>query len=237
MSRVNKLLNKDIWDTICDDPSCGEFKAELKPEIRKALLRIAYDFLKFLDVKIPFSNITLTGSMANYNYTDYSDLDLHILFDFDAPTKDQSQTMKDLFNAKRRIWNDEHDIKVKDHDVELYAQDIKEPHHSTGVFSVLRNKWLIIPLRANPEIDEQSITKKSKDMMGRIEYLTSIEDKSNSLKALKDKIMKMRKIGLEREGEFAEENLIFKTLRNSGYIGKLNDMIRSEYDRSVSLDQ
>jgi len=237
MTRVSKLLNEDIWDTVCDDHSCGDFRVEIKPEIRKALLRIAYDFLNFLDVKISFSDITLTGSMANYNYTDQSDLDLHVLFNFNSLPPGEVAMIKDLFSARRRIWNDEHDIKIKDHDVELYTQDIDEPHHSTGVFSVLRNKWLVNPLRTNPVIDEETILKKSQDMMNRIEYLEAIEDKTDSLKRLKDKIMKMRKTGLEREGEFAEENLVFKALRNSGYIGKLNDVIRNEYDRSVSLDQ
>lgn len=236
MSRVNKILNKDIWDTLCDDPSCGEFKVELKPEIRKALMRIAYDFLKSLDPKMTFTDITLTGSMANYNYTDQSDLDLHILFDFSTMGENE-ELVQDLFNAKRRIWNDAHDIKIKGHDVELYAQDSKEPHHSTGVLSVLRNKWLVVPHRTNPEIDEEYVLKKSQDIMDRIDRLTDLEEKSRALEIAKDKIMKMRKAGLERKGEFSEENLIFKTLRNTGYIGKLNDAIRNEYDRSVSLDQ
>ena len=236
MKRVNRLVNKDIWDTICDDPSCGEFKVELKAEIRKALLRVAYDFLESLDPKMTLTDITLTGSMANYNYTDQSDLDLHILFDFSS-MGENGELIQDLFNAKRRIWNDAHDIKIKDHDVELYAQDSKEPHHSTGVFSVLRNKWLVVPHRANPEIDEEYVLKKSQDIMDRIDYLSGLEEKRRSLEVTKNKIMKMRKSGLERKGEFAEENLIFKTLRNTGYIGKLNDAIRNEYDRSVSLDQ
>ena len=235
MTRVNKLLNKDAWDTICDDPSCNEFRVELKPEIRKSLLRIAYDFLESLDPKMTFADITLTGSMANYNYTDQSDLDLHILFDFSS-MGENGELIQNLFNAKRRIWNDVHDIKIKDHDVELYAQDSKEPHHSTGVFSVLRNKWLVVPHRANPEIDEEYVLKKSQDIMGRIDHLIGLEEKRRALEVTKDKIMKMRKAGLERKGEFAEENLIFKTLRNTGYIGKLNDIIRNEYDRSVSLD-
>ena len=236
MKRVNKLLNKDVWDTLCDDPACDEFKVEIKSEIRKALLRIAYDFLESLDPKMTFKDITLTGSMANYNYTDHSDLDLHILFDFDD-LGDNGDLVQDLFNAKRRIWNDVHDIKIKDHDVELYAQDSNEPHHSTGVFSVLRNKWLVVPYRANPEIDEEYVLKKSQDIMDRIDYLAGLEEKRKSLEIAKDKIMKMRKAGLERKGEFDEENLIFKALRNTGYIGKLNDIIRNEYDRSVSLDQ
>ena len=236
MIRVNRLLNKQVWDTVCDDPSCGEFRVELKPEVRKALLRIAYDFLESLDPKMKFKDITLTGSMANYNYTDQSDLDLHVLFDFDAEGE-SGDLIQDLFNAKRRIWNDAHDIKIKNHDVELYAQDTNEPHHSTGVFSVLKNRWLVVPQRANPEIDEEYVLKKSQDIMDRIDFLIDLEDKRSSLQNTKDKIMKMRKAGLERKGEFAEENLIFKTLRNTGYIGKLNDTIRNEYDRSVSIDQ
>ena len=226
MLRVNSLLDKDVWDTICDDPECGEFSVELKPEVRKALLRIAYDFLASLDPKMSFKDITLTGSMANYNYTDQSDLDLHVLFDFDAEGE-SGDLIQDLFNAKRRIWNDSHDIKVKDHDVELYAQDTNEPHHSTGVFSVLKNRWLVVPQRTNPEIDEEYVLKKSKDIMDRIDYLIDLENKEDALEKTKDKIMKMRKSGLERKGEFAEENLIFKTLRNTGYIGKLNDIIRN----------
>jgi Fe2+ or Zn2+ uptake regulation protein len=236
MQRVNRLLNKDVWDTVCDDPSCGDFSVELKSEIRKAILRIAYDFLESLDPKMSLSDITLTGSMANYNYTDQSDLDLHILFDFSS-MGESGELIRDLFDAKRRIWNDTHDIKIKDHDVELYAQDKAEPHHSTGVFSVLRNKWLVVPHRANPEIDEEYVLKKSQDIMDRIDYLSGLEEKRRSLEVTKNKIMKMRKSGLERKGEFDEENLIFKTLRNTGYIEKLNDVIRNEYDRSVSLDQ
>ncbi len=87
------------------------------------------------------------------------------------------ELIQELFNAKRRIWNDAHDIKIKDHDVELYAQDSKEPHHSTGVFSVLRNKWLVVPHRTNPEIDEEYVLKKSKDIMDRIDSLTDLEEK------------------------------------------------------------
>ncbi len=236
MIRVNRLLNKNIWDTVCDDPSCDEFKVELKPEIRKALLRVAYDFLESIDPKMALKDITLTGSMANYNYTSESDIDLHVLFDY-TDEGESGTLIKDLFDAKRRIWNDSQNIKIKDHDVELYAQDTNEPHHSTGVFSVLRNKWLVVPQRTNPEIDEEYVLKKSQDIMSRIDALVDLEDKRLSLQNTKDKIMKMRKAGLERKGEFAEENLIFKTLRNTGYIGKLNDVIRNEYDRSVSVDQ
>jgi hypothetical protein len=81
--RVNRILNEKIWDTVCDDPDCEVFSVEIKPEVRKALLKIAYEFIQSLDVKTPIVDIIFTGSMANYNYTDQSDIDLHILYDFD----------------------------------------------------------------------------------------------------------------------------------------------------------
>ena len=90
-------------------------------------------------------------------------------------------------------------------------------------------------LRTDPVIDEENVSKKTDDLMDRIDSLVKIQNKIDGLKKIKDKIMKMRKSGLEREGEFSEENLVFKNLRNSGYIGKLNDIIKDEYDDSLSL--
>lgn len=232
--RVNKILSSNLWDTICDDPSCDSFQVELKPEVRKALIKIAHEFITFLDVKVPFIDITFTGSMANYNYTDQSDIDLHIIYDFDKVEGDKD-LVKALMDSKRRIWNTDHDVKIYGHDVEVYPQNINEPHHSTGIHSVLKNKWQIIPTRTSPIIDEELVLKKSKDIMDRIDNLENIENKVKALKKLKDKIMKMRKLGLERKGEFSEENLAFKMLRNTGYIKKLNDVITSEYDSSLNI--
>ena len=232
--RVNKILSSKIWDTVCDDNDCGVFSVELKPEVRKILLKIAYEFILSLDTKTPIVDIIFTGSMANYNYGKQSDIALHILYDFDKVNDDQD-LVKKFMDSKRRIWNSNHNLKVYGHDVELYPQDSKEPHHSTGVFSVLKNKWEIVPERTDPMVDEDRITKKTDELMSRIDDITGIENKITGLRNLKDKIMVMRRVGLEREGEFSEENLVFKNLRNSGYIGKLNDIIKSEYDDSLSL--
>jgi len=232
--RVNKILSSKIWDTVCDDNDCGVFSVELKPDGRKSLLKIAYEFILSLDTKTPIVDIIFTGSMANYNYGKQSDIDLHILYDFDKVNDDQD-LVKKFMDSKRRIWNSNHNLKVYGHDVELYPQDSKEPHHSTGVFSVLKNKWEIVPERTDPMVDEDRITKKTDELMSRIDDITGIENKITGLRNLKDKIMVMRRVGLEREGEFSEENLVFKNLRNSGYIGKLNDIIKSEYDDSLSL--
>jgi hypothetical protein len=53
----------------------------------------------------------------------------------------------------------------------------------------------------------------------------------------KEKIRKYRSCGLKSEGEFSYENLVFKYLRRSGYIGKLNDFKNITIDKNLSLEQ
>ena len=55
---------------------------EFNPEIRTKLLQIADDFYTDLKVEAPIADIQLTGSIANYTWTENSDLDIHVLFDF-----------------------------------------------------------------------------------------------------------------------------------------------------------
>lgn len=232
--RVNKILSNKIWDTVCDDPSCDIFQVEIKPEIRKALLKIAHEFILYLDVKVPFEDIVITGSMANFNYTDQSDIDLHVIYDFEKVNEDQD-LVDALMKSKRRLWNNDHNIKIHGHDVEVYPEAISEEHHSTGVFSIMKNKWIIKPTRIDPQVNEKQVIKKTKDIMDRIDNLETLENKLKGLQVIKDKIMKMRKLGLETKGEFSEENLSFKLLRNTGYIKKLNDIITDEYDSSLNI--
>ena len=52
----------------------------LKDEVRKQLLEIAKEWLKFAEVPTSaVEDIVLTGGNANFNYTDDSDLDVHII--------------------------------------------------------------------------------------------------------------------------------------------------------------
>ena len=67
----HKELNPNIWTD-----------NKLNPEIREKLLEIAAAFVDYLDLDVDIEDITLTGSLANYNYTKYSDFDLHILTDY-----------------------------------------------------------------------------------------------------------------------------------------------------------
>ena len=242
----NDELNPKFWTKKVSKSGTAE-KWTLDPIIRKKLVKIAEEFYsKFDDVvgKAPIVDIQLTGSLANYNYTGYSDLDVHVLVDFnkiDAPKK----VLKAAVDGIRFVWNVRHDIKMRGHDVELYLQDSKEPHTSSGLFSLKNNEWVKKPKFDLPEVDEDDVYKKVDGIKQDInqfesKLITSAKIPSDAKElykranALKEKIHKMRKEGLEKGGEFSVGNLAFKGLRNDGYIEKLIDIISEAYDKIYS---
>jgi len=145
-----------------------------------------------------------------------------------------------MLRAKKALYNDRRDIKIKDREVELYPQDASEPHYSTAVYSVKNGEWITKPTPVYVDIDDAMIRRKAEELMdkGRLVINTEdLDDKIERLEKFKDKIMDMRKAGLEKGGEFSIENLIFKKLRNNGFLEKLLMAINNNIDKSLSLDE
>jgi len=236
---VKDALNSEIWD---NTNAKNEKEPNLKPEIDERLLEIADDFIRFLGVDVDVEDITMTGSLANYNWSSFSDIDVHVLIDFDSSDIDK-KVLRELFNAKQGMWNALHNIEVYGYEVELYAQDATEPHFSTGVYSVLNDEWLVSPNRIEDIFDENKVLKKSllwMDMIDGVErksYLQVPEETLETIKKIKDKLKKFRKCGLEDKGEFSYENLVFKFLRRNGYLRKLSELKNKITDEALSLEE
>ena len=202
----------------------------MKHDIRDALLKIAKHFEEFIGVPLDIKDITISGSNAAYSYTPNSDLDLHLVVE--VPEGDE---FKELLDAKKNQYNAQHDIKVKGIDVELYAQDAKEKHHSLGIYSVLNDDWVSQPKKEQPDIDSDDVKSKYKNYRDRIRTVLK-SDNAEMVKATWDTIKKIRKAGLEKHGEFGTENLVFKMLRSQGWIEKLHDHILNLKDTELSVE-
>ena len=135
-----------------------------------------------------------------------------------------------------------HNIKIKGFDVEIYVQDYNEPHHSTGVYSVLRDLWITQPVKADESIDHANIQKKAVMLMEDIdevyELFANKEYKASVAAAerLRDKIRRFRQAGLERGGAYSVENLTFKVLRINEYLKKLSSLRIMSYEKLMSLN-
>ena len=221
--KFHDQLNPRLWDQ----------RENLRPEVQAKLMAIVKDFQEFLGVPdLEVKDVTVSGSNAAYNYTPHSDVDLHLVVDM--PQARNSEVFRELFDAKKFQYNTEHDIRIGGYDVELYVQDSEQEHHSQGIYSLLQNKWLSVPRRRKPDIDDISVKSKYEDVGHRIEAAI-LDGSIEQMDAVWDKLRVMRKQGLEREGEFAPENLVFKMLRNNGTIGNLKQARQAVRDRELSL--
>jgi len=230
--KVQDELNPNIW--YYDGESY-----KMKPEIRISLLDIVKDYEDFVDVELDIDDITLTGSLSNFNWSEFSDVDLHILMDFE----NTDPLLKKYLDSKRIIWNSLRDVTVKGFDVEIYVQDSKEPHFASGVYSVLYNDWIVEPKEEEVSIDSKKILNKSKNWMSQIDKFEvnsrrqEPDEVLDDIQKFKNKIKKYRGAGLEDKGEYSYENLTFKFLRRNGYLKKLNDVRNYLIDKNLTLDE
>jgi hypothetical protein len=201
-------LNPKLWNN-----------NKLRPEVKKQLEIIAQDFLMELGVnELDVTDITVSGSNAAYSYTPHSDLDLHILVNLkDLPN---NEVYKELFNAKKSLYNDSHDIKIHGVPVELYVQDASEPVVSLGEYSIKKDKWLKIPSKRRANFDQAASKLKYNKILELIQHALS-SGKLKKVQNVINKIRQYRQAGLDKGGEFSPENLVFKALRSNGYMNKL----------------
>jgi len=231
--KVQDNLNPVFW--VEED---NTFK--IKEDIRQALLKVVEDYADFVDVDLDIEDVTLTGSLSNYNWSDFSDVDLHIIMDFGG---NKNSLLKKYLDSRRIIWNSIRDVTAKDFDVEIYVQDSNEPHFASGVYSVLNDSWINEPVQDEEiEIDSEKLLSKAKNFMDKIDSIERASKKENPEKVLdkiaklKDKIKKYRSSGLADKGEYSYENLAFKFLRRNDYLKKLNDIKNELIDQTLTIE-
>ena len=230
---VKETLNPKVWE---DFESIEN--ATMKPKIRKALMRIAEEFIEDLGDDVFVEDIYLMGSLANFNWSEYSDFDLHVIVDMERYGK-QEKLYEEIFDLKKKLFNDKHDIKIYGYDVEVYAQGVSDDAHSDGVYSVMNNEWIHQPTKLNHKLDMSVLKTKIKCWTDKIDDAieeAKSEGNSDKLKTLKDKLKDYRQSGLDKDGEFSYENLVFKYLRRSGHIGKLFDEKTKIKDKELSIE-
>ena len=208
---------------------------KLKPNIKNQLEIITDDFVEYMGIPdLAVEDVIITGSNVAFTYTPHSDIDLHLLVDFaELP---ESDVYKELFNAKKSLYNDTYEITIRDIPVELYVQDTAQSHTSLGEYSLMQDKFTRIPSKQRANLDEISAEHKFERLEQlAIEGLKSkdIEKVNNVLSIIK----RYRQAGLDNKGEFGPENLAFKAIRSKGYFQALFDLRNKLRAQQLSIEE
>ena len=229
---MHKTLAPGIWK---DD--------KMRTLIRKKLLEIAEDFLESLPVEVNPEDVRLTGSLANYNWSNYSDVDLHIVVDF-LDVDENKKLVKAFFDNARMRWNNKHSITIKGYDVEIYIEDKQEHHIAAGIYSILEDEWVKKPRKYDPNIDFTGARQKADDIEFQVNIVSNLMTTEKyklamrNVERLKRKIKNMRRAGLESKNkEYSVENIAFKILRRNGTLDLLEDLKNQIYDDMMTIKE
>ena len=211
----------------------------LRPEVREILLKNAKAWQKFS--KIPDSvikDVIFTGGNAQYNYTKYSDIDIHLVIDKKSLTGNSDpDIIEDYLKDKKSLWSMSRNIKVRGYTIELYAQDTEDKLVASGVYSLLNNKWVIKPVHGRYDFKhDDALKSKVAELKDTINNMIDRQLPESEFDIMKDKLKNMRKAALAGGNEFSFENLVFKSLRNEGVLDKMNNYIRKIKDKELSLE-
>lgn len=245
--KIKNSLNGKLWKN-----------DRINQKYRRALLKIARDFLE--DIEVGWVNpvdIIVTGSVANYNWDEnYSDIDLHIVLDFEKVDK-KKEFVEKYFKYAKDEWNGVHSLlKVGGFPVEVYVQDINQEHSSQGIYSILNDKWIEKPSiekMDNGRFNDEKISARVAEFMNKIDEVSDefdemdampdySEEKSKLAEEIHDKAKKIfgdiknyrRSSANVKPFEMSTGNLTFKTLRRNGYIEKILSIKRISYDIMMS---
>jgi len=219
---THNTLNPKLWE--------GD---QLQPKLRVGFMKIANAFYDFLDIPstAEVKDIILIGSNANYNWTEHSDIDLHVLINY-LDIDSNYHIVNNYLHAKKSVWNENYPLTFNGMNIELYAQDSKqEMHSSVGVYSVMRGKWIKKPSSDVISIDDNAIETKADPYEYEIDCLKETDPHAlRKVHNLKRRLKQLRRTGLDADGEYSVENMAYKHLRNKGYLERLN-----QFEKKITL--
>lgn len=209
---------------------------KLKQDIRKALLDIVVTFVKDLEeneVPLHVVDVWLIGSNASFNYTDKSDIDLHIITNSSELSCDPA-VLKLVYNYAKSAFNRNHDITIKDLPVEVYIQDCESSINSNGIYSVIDDCWIKEPKPITITYPDPKHLAQLKQLVATYKALD--REDLNAVSDLIDLAYKIRKEG-QLDGEFSDGNLSFKEFRNLGYLDELKELKLELESKELTLEK
>lgn len=219
---MQKELNPKIWED-----------KKLREDVRETIIDIVSEFMDNLIIPVEILDVRVVGSNASYNYTEHSDLDVHIISNLElvgSPT----EIVQALYNSERSNFNRTHSIKIKGIEVELYVEDVNSAVTSNGIYSVIDDVWIKEP----QIIKERSVKIDKNELQDLVDSVQSVLDDGDSddIKDCIDMLYLMRKDSIAIDGEYGVGNLLFKEIRNRGLLNALKDKYNEMISDELTLE-
>ena len=226
---LHDTLNPKLWDE----------NDNLRPLVKDRLIKIVDKYIESSNVitKDDVIDVELLGSNASYNYTPYSDLDIHLVVNMEDVSCDPA-LFQLACNAERSNFNKNYDFKIKGIDVELYVEDVHAGTASNGIYSLYKDEWIKFPSKITvPDYDNDEEYIKLLDSWKSLAETTLANATSASeVQDYVNNLYNLRRTSIMTDGEFGKGNLVFKEIRNEGLLDELKQKQYELSSKELSLE-
>lgn len=218
----NTTLNPILWEN-----------NKLKPQVRDKIIELVDAFQNTLDIPLKILDTNIVGSNASYNYNNNSDVDIHIITNFEQYGYPEELVQAAMQSFKTN-FNNKLNVKYGGFNVELYIEDVNSSPQSNGIYSVMEDKWIKEPKKLEPiEVDLEPEYSQCTEQID--ELLNDSNVQSEDITEFIDRIYVLRRNSLLKDGEFGKGNLIFKKLRNEELLDKLKEKKNELLSKELSI--
>lgn len=219
---IHNELNPKLWEN-----------NQLRKDVELKITEIVDQFISTCDIPLSIVDVHLVGSQASYNYTQYSDLDVHIISNFeiiDCP----KEILQTAYNSVKAKFNSDYDITLKGIEVELYVEDVQSSVTSNGIYSMFKHEWIKFPKKLTniPQVD---VSQDIAEWTEKINRVLETND-SDKIEQMINELYEVRQTSLYVEGEYGRGNQLFKEIRNIGLLDKLKVAYKSSRSKELSLE-
>lgn len=238
---------KYFKEIFIDEASTLQYHEDLNPRLwknEKLIPRVRDKLRLFAETWRDYCHLTpgavkdviITGGNVNYNYTEKSDIDCHIVADFNLIPGDKKFKEEFLID-KKLLWTLTHNVTILGYPVEPYVQNKEQSYpKDQGVYSIRKDKWIQKPTNLHLNFNsDKELLKRVTEYKKMIDSMIRSHSSTEIIDQFRDKLRLMRQSSIQDRGEFSLENLVFKELRNDGYIEKLISYSRNSLDQRLSL--
>ncbi|MCL9683497.1 hypothetical protein [Legionella maioricensis] len=227
------LLEQKVNDAISPHATLNPYfftNEQFNNFIEKRLLHVGNYYFAKIKKKFPDAklvDILFVGSLAGYGYMNGSDVDLHLLIDFNVPC--DKGLLNDYLTLLRTVWHSEK-ISIGNYSVQITPVSVRDEHG--GVYSLLNHQWIEKPQREKIPYTKEELIHAIKTHQHELINLEKIYNQTpNTLNCQKlidyaNALKIWRKQGLAQRGITSMENTTFRIMRALGDLSTLTMTIQ-----------
>lgn len=149
---------------------------KLKPEIRKAMLDIAFNVVSYFNdmfENVEIDDIWLVGSMVGYLYNDMSDIDLFVNVKLKDHTLTPFQFEEEYKYLALGMRNNHINYKIMGRDIDCGVVCRTPEQYVDGIYSLLHNTWVQPPIKRKFDFSPEELYERTCEADQQINRLMS----------------------------------------------------------------